>query len=842
MTELVDADGNERLFGYDTNGRVDSVTEVTNKTAGTGPTTTFTWQPIPSGTSSPMNSADEVVETDPLGHSTTYIDGYGGQALRVFDANGHYTSSTYSPDRQPNVLTDALLNQTTLTYSTDGYNNLKSEEAPASSGGGDITGEVANYNYNLASGTTGYHYLPSSAVDASGNCSAFSYDPVGNITVNRVGLPPGGTTPNCDGVTTGGYATTNAYQGDGSTTCSGQTGELCSTSSPAGNVTSYTYDASGELASVTQPGGSCTGTRLLCTSYTYDAASRVKTVTNGKNQVTTYSYDNDDRVTQVLSNGATSCVYSSGNCITVTYSPAGNLLTRQDSTGTTTYGYDVLDRLTSELLPANANACANPAGNHDILYTYDNANNLATYCDAGGKVNYTYDPANNLTGVGTDGGICTPGAVVQPCTSYALDPNNRVTGITWPTSTGASEAITYSNNGHVDSVKATEGATVLADLTYSYTNGTSIDRPLLQSVENNATANTTSYVYGNREFLTSATPTTGTTYTYSYGTNGNLTQAVGSATQTNSTMATGQLCWTLPSASGASCGSPPTGSTTYTTDASGNQTASTPPSGTGESISYNPLGQTSSVTPAGSSTAVAMTYTGANSTQRTQAGPTTFTNNAFGIAASTTSSTTTYFAYNPTGKPNTLNSMLVGTARYYYLYDGLGNIIGLINSSGTRDATYTYDPYGNTTTSGTEASANPFRFQGGYQDTTGYYKFGTRYYNPAIYGWTQPDPKPGSINNPTTLLRYDLDGNNPINNSDPTGEGWFDDFVSGAAGVVAGGAAFIASGGDPYAAATIGGCAAGATGEALAGGSTTDIVGGCVIGGGFAALTTYLFS
>jgi hypothetical protein len=94
-------------------------------------------------------------------------------------------------------------------------------------------------------------------------------------------------------------------------------------------------------------------------------------------------------------------------------------------------------------------------------------------------------------------------------------------------------------------------------------------------------------------------------------------------------MATGQLCWTLPSANGAACGSPPSGSTTYNSDASGNQITSNPPSGTGESISYNPLGQTTSVTPAGSGTAVAMAYTGADSTQRTQAGSTAFTNNAF---------------------------------------------------------------------------------------------------------------------------------------------------------------------------------------------------------------------
>src|ERR1700761_1170425 len=111
----------------------------------------------------------------------------------------------------------------------------------------------------------------------------------------------------------------------------------------------------------------------------------------------------------------------------------------------------------------------------------------------------------------------------------------------------------------------------------------------------------------------------------------------------------------------------------------------------------------------GSSTA--LTYTGINNAQRTAAGSTSFTNNTFGVATSTTSGATDYFTYDPSGR---LNSTVIGGSRYYYLYDGQGNIIGLINTSGAQVATYSYDPYGNTTSSGTEATANPFRYQGGY--------------------------------------------------------------------------------------------------------------------------------
>ena len=62
------------------------------------------------------------------------------------------------------------------------------------------------------------------------------------------------------------------------------------------------------------------------------------------------------------------------------------------------------------------------------------------------------------------------------------------------------------------------------------------------------------------------------------------------------------------------------------------------------------------------------------------------------------------------------------TGTYYYLHDGLGSVVDLINSSGSVVNSYAYDPYGNTTsTSGTVA--NPFRYIGAVWDSqTGLYK------------------------------------------------------------------------------------------------------------------------
>ncbi|SRR5712692_9155947 len=58
-------------------------------------------------------------------------------------------------------------------------------------------------------------------------------------------------------------------------------------------------------------------------------------------------------------------------------------------------------------------------------------------------------------------------------------------------------------------------------------------------------------------------------------------------------------------------------------------------------------------------------------------------------------------------------------------------------------------------TSSTGSVANPWRFAGGYFDSsTGLYKYGTRYYNPGFGRWSQQDPERGQLNDPTSLNRY----------------------------------------------------------------------------------------
>lgn len=105
---------------------------------------------------------------------------------------------------------------------------------------------------------------------------------------------------------------------------------------------------------------------------------------------------------------------------------------------------------------------------------------------------------------------------------------------------------------------------------------------------------------------------------------------------------------------------------------------------------------------------------------------------------------------------------------FYYVYDGQGSVIALVEPGGTQRAAYTYDPYGaNATEAGISGALppNPWRWSGSYLDaTTGLYKMGARYYDPLLGRFTQVDPVAGGSCN-----HYDYACGDPINSSDPTG-------------------------------------------------------------------------
>jgi RHS repeat-associated protein len=98
-----------------------------------------------------------------------------------------------------------------------------------------------------------------------------------------------------------------------------------------------------------------------------------------------------------------------------------------------------------------------------------------------------------------------------------------------------------------------------------------------------------------------------------------------------------------------------------------------------------------------------------------------------------------------------------------FLTDVLGSTIALTGPSGNTLAQYTYDPYGNTTMTG--SSSNPYQFTGRENDGTGLYYYRARCYSPQLEKFLSEDP----IGFDGGTNKFADVGNNPVNWVGPFG-------------------------------------------------------------------------
>ncbi len=125
---------------------------------------------------------------------------------------------------------------------------------------------------------------------------------------------------------------------------------------------------------------------------------------------------------------------------------------------------------------------------------------------------------------------------------------------------------------------------------------------------------------------------------------------------------------------------------------------------------------------------------------------------------------------------------------------------GLVNASGTRVVTYTYDAWGNPlSTSGTMASTlgsvNPLRYRGYVYDTeTGLYYLQSRYYNPGWGRFINADAYLSAGGEFASNNMFAYCENNPVVRKDNEGEFW--NFVIGAAvgGLISGITTYVRTG------------------------------------------------
>ena len=116
---------------------------------------------------------------------------------------------------------------------------------------------------------------------------------------------------------------------------------------------------------------------------------------------------------------------------------------------------------------------------------------------------------------------------------------------------------------------------------------------------------------------------------------------------------------------------------------------------------------------------------------------------------------------------------------YWYMKNMQGDIVAVCRDDGVIHVTYTYDAWGNVTTTyvngGYDAAAyfNPFKYRGYYHDSeTGFYYLNSRYYDPATGRFLNADSVisgSGASVQGYNLFAYCF--NNPVNMTDSSG-GW----------------------------------------------------------------------
>jgi RHS repeat-associated protein len=729
---ITDSGGRTYQYGY-TGGELTSYTDADNRV-----------------TSFEYTNGKLTKITSPGNRVTKFS--YTGEKLkdltRVNDqiaGTGPKTSFAYTPSAKTTVVTDARLNNTTYNWDyagrvdkvTDALTHVQSTEYDSQSNVTEFTdaetsevffgydpsnnleavelptGALAGWVYGDAS----HPHSPTQFTDPQDHVFAYEYDAAGNLKK----------------VTSGAIVFDYHWNANGT---------LAWTESARNDRTLYSYfDApQSNLRAIDYP-----GTRLGDVSFTYATTiSRLATMTDGKGQLWSYDYDPLDRLKKIT--------LHDGSTVRFTYDRDGNLTDRIDPAGTWHFVYDDLNRMTEKQLNAST----------VVTFEYDDVGNMTKLTDPGGNVTYHYDTVNNLDWMQEPGGHQT---------DFLYNKNNEKTKIEYPN--GVDITIGRDGSGRITTIEGRDpAASLLSSYTYSYTDPVAgHDTSLRHRVTDNMTGKVTNYTFDGLNRLTKADDpaTSGTIeYQYAYDGDSNMTSKVLSGTTTSYGYdPSNVLCWSLAGSSTNPCNQAPTGRTLYSFDANGSMTSSS----AGFAAAYNKANQTTSITPPGGS-ATSFAYASATQDERVSKGTTSFVNNLLGVGSEKPSGgQPTYYRWSaPYGEPFALVSEKTPSARYYYLYDGLGSVVGLTNQSGNLvGARYTYEPYGKKLTGQTQV-ANPWMFAGMYFDSeTQLYKTGARYYDPNLARWTQLDPEAGSLQNPVSMNRYQYAGCNPVNATDPTG-------------------------------------------------------------------------
>lgn len=784
LTAVTDPNGNTTTYTVDSSGNVLTATDplgrVTTKTYnsfneiltvkdGNGVTTTNTYDGSGnlSQTSRPLTGTSQ-------NQVTTYTHGnntYPGDVTSITDPDGKVTSYAYDSYGNVAQVKDPLGNVSDTVYNADDWVTARYTPKAgctwnASPPSGCSASYETQYGYTGGSSTdefgdvqkvtdplghsTSYTYdadrHQTSITDGDGNTTTNAYDYAGELCWT---LPGGSSSNGCSSPPTDARVTD--YNADGTvkdqkdgkgnailTYAYDSRGDVTSVTDALGNVTTYTYDLDGnvltKLDAVT--GATCSGTPVGCTTYTYDADSELKTV----------SYSDS----------------SSENISRVTYDSDGQRTGMTDGTGSSSWGFDSLHRLTSY---TNGNGDTVTYGyTYGSGPTYDLKNQVRSiaYPDSVGTVTQSWNDDGTLASV-TDWNSKT--------TTFSYDANANEIGETVPSTTNVVDTFGYNAANQITSVSDSNGSTLFS-ATYSRDGNGQV------SSDSSVPSTLGSYRYNGLNQLCYAGSTTTNacssppsgSQAYGFDNGDNLTVNNGNTQQFNNA---DELCWTVSGTSSNACSTAPPGAIAYSYDNKGNRTSQVPGTGSATCYTYDQANRLTEIQTGTGSTCSTPATVGAYAydgdglrASKSVSGTTThFTWDGMGgnLLQQKVGSTVTSFIYGPLGMP--VEQVSGGTTTYLH-HDQLGSTRLLTDAAGSTGTATTamYDPYGNVTA--TVGTLNtPLMYTGQYLDSESslYYQRG-RYYDPPTGQFLSRDPAVAS-----TLSPYGYVGGNPLNATDPTG-------------------------------------------------------------------------
>ncbi len=517
--------------------------------------------------------------------------------------------------------------------------------------------------------------------------------------------------------------------------------------------TNYVVDAEDRPTTITQAAG-LTGQRV--TYYKLDPLGNKTSMTDNKGQVTTFVYNEQSLVHSMAD--------PMGRGYINTYDGAMNLISSKDHRGITrAMVYYRNNRLKSESFSD---------GTPSISYTYDGDGNRTGMTDGVGAKTYIYDPLNNLTSVTDSARNFIVGYTYDHVGNRLSEQNNKVSG---------SIQYSYYANNKLETVTDVDGMAT----TYAYD---SMENPLSVSYPNGAVASY-AYVPANHRLqsLENLTSHQEVLSSFFYGYDG-----VGNATTISDL--TGAATFTYDNLYQLTNAAYPgnRGSVSYTYDGVGNRLSLNGVTGysydAGNAMTSGLGGTNVSVDLSGNMTSSGVTtysWDGLNRLTKVVPSPSTaityvYDGDNHRVQKLSSSVTINYFydgnfeVAETDGNGNLLKSFTPGLSekdqqgnKFFYLYNGHGDVAGLMDANQNLVQNYTYDAFGAALSVQNDPNNQRYVGTGGVysDDDAGLQYMWNRWYNPGQGRFISRDP----IGLRGGLNLYVYMGNNPNKGTDPTG-------------------------------------------------------------------------